>query len=341
MARVRPNALSRSNSANGEVPNSSMASKKSKGPAVDIATENSSMANTRLRPTLSRTTSKSKPNQQRRFRGWCITDNNYREEEIDRYRDINGCTYGILGREIAPVTKTPHLQGYLYFKTNITRGAAVKRINTATGRKPFIRGADGSAAQNRVYCSKSNKFVEWGAIPAQGTRSDLLNLKDALNDLQKSNFQVWKENFPAMLKYFKGAAKYKQLQAAEKAGAWRKIHVTLIMGPTGIGKTRQALWQGDELIPDTYLIHGGDMNWWDGYEGQNRLVIDEYANQIKITDLLSLLDGNKKRLNIKHAFGYANWKKVIITTNLFELHEKAKPAHKDALQRRITTTIDL
>ncbi len=316
--------------------NSSMATKKSKEPAADIATE--------VRPNLTRTGSKSKPtNDKKRYRGWVITDNNYVSDAIALYKSVKGVLWGIMGKEVAPTTGTPHLQGYLYTKYNITLSAMKKRIFTATKRNPDLEGANGTAEQNRAYCSKEdpNPMI-WGVMPKQGTRTDLIKLKAALDNPNMSNLQVWNENFPAMLKYNKGAAKYRQIKAAATAGCWRKVHVTLIMGPTGVGKTKKALYDDKlELIPDTYMIHGGDMNWWDGYSGQSRLVIDEYANQIKITDLLSLLDGNKKRLNVKHAFGYANWKTVIITTNLMELHEKAQPAHRDALRRRITRTIDM
>jgi len=68
-------------------------------------------------------------------------------------------------------------------------------------------------------------------------------------------------------------------------------------------------------------------------------VIDEYANQVKITRLLGILDGHLLRLNMKGTFGYANWDLVIITTNLDVLHSKANPLHQDALERRITRRI--
>lgn len=296
------------------------------------------------RPNLPRTSSKTKPTKAKtRYRGWCITDNNYDEQKIGDYKNISGCTYGIMGREVAPDTGTPHLQGYVYIKYNITLSAMKKRILTATGRKPNIRGAEGSAKQNRVYCSKEDQNpVEWGTIPKQGTRSDLIKLKEALDDPKMSIKQVWDDNFSAMVKYGKGAMKYRQILRKQASLDWRKVKVTLIKGPTGCGKTKMAMYDTSlHLIPDTFMIHGADLQWWDGYENQKRIVIDEYANQIKITDLIALLDGNQKRLNVKHSFEYAGWTSVIITTNLHELHENAKPSHRDALARRITCTVDM
>ncbi len=327
---------------------SSMATKPSKEPGVDIATP-SPRKHQEGRPSLVRTSSKSKPiAKDTRYRGWCITDNNYVKEAITLYTKVTGVLWGIMGQETGKVDDedeegTPHLQGYMYTKYNITLSAMKKRIYKATKRNPHIEPAGGTAEQSLVYCSKEDKKpLIWGTMPKQGKRTDLIKLKQDLDNVKLSTVQVWNANFSAMIKYHKGAAKYKMIKQAAQAGRWRRINVTLIMGPTGVGKTKMALYDKDlNLIPDTYLIHGSDLGWWDGYERQSRLVIDEYANNIKITDLLSLLDGNKKRLNVKHSFGYAGWKTVVITTNLMELHEKAKPAHKDALQRRITRTINL
>ena len=58
--------------------------------------------------------------------------------------------------------------------------------------------------------------------------------------------------------------------------------------------------------------------------------------------MLALLDGYQVRLNQKGTHSYANWNKVFITTNLKpdELHSEAKPAHRDALFRRITIVVN-
>ncbi len=311
------------------------------GPSMTVEIVQQAETLPRPKPNPIRQRQLSATNPKRRSRGWLFTDHNYEEKTADTYKNIRDCIYGVIGNEKAPETGSPHLQGYVYLKFNITFSAMKKRILTATGREPNFRAANGTADSNFVYCSKDGDWIEWGKRPQQGKRIDLLRLKIAA-ETNMPLIEVWRENFEGMLKYHKGFAKFKQLIQQKKGRAWRTIKVTLIMGPTGIGKTKKALYNQDlSFINDTYLIHGGDIAWWDGYEGEKRLVIDEYANQIKITDLLSLLDGNMKRLNVKHAFSYALWTDVVITTNLEELHEKANPKHKAALARRITTVINL
>ena len=91
-----------------------------------------------------------------------------------------------------------------------------------------------------------------------------------------------------------------------------------------------------------YRIQGTQLSWWQDYDGEKCICIDEYNNDVPIGEMLNLLDGYQLRLNVKGSHTYANWTKVYITTNLKldELHANAKQAHRDALFRRITTIID-
>ena len=51
-------------------------------------------------------------------KSWCWTLNNYSEEEVQNIQDSVkneklGIKFLIFGKEVAPTTGTPHLQGYL------------------------------------------------------------------------------------------------------------------------------------------------------------------------------------------------------------------------------------
>ena len=82
-----------------------------------------------------------------RSRAWCYTINNYTEEDVASVRALDA-VYNIFGYEVGE-QGTPHLQGYVYFKTNLTRSALSKKIPRAS-----LLVAKGSVAQNFVYCSK-------------------------------------------------------------------------------------------------------------------------------------------------------------------------------------------
>jgi len=121
----------------------------------------------------------------------------------------------------------------------------------------------------------------------------------------------------------------------------RELKVTLIMGPTGVGKTRICYVEPEK----TFKMMGFQLKnfWWDGYANQEILLIDEYANQCSIDVLLALLDRYDVRLPVKGGFKQAHWKTVFITSNLHmeQIHENAKPAMRLALRRRIHTVVDL
>lgn len=106
-----------------------------------------------------------------RSRGWCFTVNNYTDGQIDMLNSIpvDSFHYLCFGKEIAPTTGTPHLQGYVRF-SSIKSFVAVRRVI------PFghFIAARGTPRQNREYCSKGGDFTERGVVPVgQGKRTDI------------------------------------------------------------------------------------------------------------------------------------------------------------------------
>ncbi len=195
----------------------------------------------------------------------------------------------------------------------------------------------GSLAQNAEYCSKEGKLNEIGIRPqdSQGKRNDIKDLQEAIK--QGVSRQEMFEQFPAAWRYPRAADAYRQELEQSLGKAWRDVKVFVYAGATGTGKTRTALSK-----EDPYLIHGGDVNWFDGYSGQKTLIIDEWNNDRKIQFLLKVCDGYPLRLAIKGSFTYARWTNVYITTNLKreEFHPKAKQAHRSAFSRRMDEWCD-
>ncbi len=268
-----------------------------------------------------------------RSRSWCFTD----FELLDHsalFNDYTGIVrYVGWGREVCPTTNKVHYQGWIQF-INPKGMVSVKKYFDSKGI--HLEATRGSAAANETYCRKSGNFQSMGTFIKQGARSDLEVIKGKIDNEEKM-VEIASSNFGAYVRYHKGFAAYKQLKAKASTTMFRRVNVTLIKGPTGTGKTRLAVGVGLPM----YKIQGSDMQWFDGYEGERRLVIDEYSNDVKITKLLGILDGYQLRLPIKGGFTYAAWDEVFITTNLHILHERASQAHRDALARRITRTIDL
>lgn len=270
---------------------------------------------------------------------WCFTDFDVDRDWIalaaskpDIFR------YICVGQEVCPTTGRPHQQGWF----QLLKKKRVSGLRTLAGLKRGEKAAadlhfekvNGSNEQNDTYCQKGGDFKTWGTSQAQGHRSDL---DDVIKKIEegKPMREVAKGAPKLFIQYHNGMRKYKELRDQEERKAFRQVETTLLTGPTGCGKTRAAMESDDDI----FKIQGGQLRWWDGYAGEKTILIDEYNNDLKITDLLCLLDGYRLRLEVKGTFTYANWTKVWITTNLKTLHENAKPAHQDALARRITETV--
>ena len=188
---------------------------------------------------------------------------------------------------------TPHYQGYLeLFKQVESKDAGpIKKILGYPGA--HIEKRRGTARQAADYCKKLDDTHvdgpwEFGEISHQGQsetgrlekeeqnafigdlREGFKNLRDVPNDLIRS--------CPMAIKMALTMAPLVRRES---------VDVYYIEGPTGIGKTYGIF----ERFPDAYRpIVSGDKVWFDGYDGQETLLLDELRGNIKMSMLLQLLD---------------------------------------------------
>jgi hypothetical protein len=115
------------------------------------------------------------------------------------------------------------------------------------------------------------------------------------------------------------------------------IKIRLFHGPSGTGKSHAAFssFGPEEMfyskIPTT--------KWWDGYQGEANVIIDEFRGQVSIGLLLRWLDpaGYPLTLEVKGGGCCAKFTNVILTSNLLpeEWYPELDAATKAALNRRI------
>lgn len=265
-----------------------------------------------------------------RSRNYCFTD--FQDTDYEKlyteYKDI--IRYICFGKEICPKTGKKHIQGWIQL-VNPRRFGGIKKL---LGPKVHIEACRGSEYDNDKYCTKDGKYKTFGKFKTQGMRTDLEAIKKNIDD-GSSRSEIIADHFSTYCRYRNGINDYINIKEESKRSKFREVEVEYIHGDTGTGKTRYGMAQCQ------YKITGDNLQWWDGYNGESSILIDEYDNNIPITKLLNILDGYKLRLPIKGGFTYANWTKVIITSNNDKscLHPNAKPAHRKALFRRITRTI--
>lgn len=197
------------------------------------------------------------------YRSWCFTLNNYSEEEYTALQEAD-CKYIIIGKEKGK-EETPHLQGYVQFKSAKTLGG-VKLIN---GRAHWEQ-AKGNPQQNYDYCSKDGDFWEKGVLPKNGKRSMEERIEinkqikeKSLNELVEEGIISIKEVRAVKNAKLDLLQEGKPKRADDVRGVW-------IYGPPGTGKTHMA--KND--YPDAYIKNQN--KWWCGYEGQKAVVLEDF-----------------------------------------------------------------
>lgn len=96
---------------------------------------------------------------------WVFTLNNYSEAEVVVLRELaNNVKYLVFGREIAPVTLTPHLQGFVIFHSPLR----LNSVKLQVSNRAHLEVARGSSDEAATYCKKDNLFEEFGQVPIAG-----------------------------------------------------------------------------------------------------------------------------------------------------------------------------
>lgn len=131
--------------------------------------------------------------------------------------------YACFGKEIAPTTGTPHLQGYLAL-AKTTRFNAIQKKFTDIGLAPHIEKCKYSFAENVAYCRKAAKkpgdFWYHGTAPKQGKRTDI---DEFLTDAKVlSNWDLAHKHPNAWVKYNKAGKEMRAMAMKRKGEAVRR-----------------------------------------------------------------------------------------------------------------------
>lgn len=229
-------------------------------------------------------------------RNWCYTINNYDEEDVESILGWDS-RYNIWGYEVG-ASGTPHIQGYAEFSV-VKRLSAVKKLSG----KAHWECRKGTREQARDYCKKDGKWEETGDWTEQGKRSDLDFCRNlAINEGMRKVTEV------CNLQQIKVAEKY--LTYNEEPREW-ETEVWWIYGKTGSGKSKCAR----DYLPDDCYIKNDGTKWWDGYDGHENVIMDDFRDSWwSLTEMLSLLDRYEKRVEIKGGWRQFKPRKIVVTS---------------------------
>lgn len=276
---------------------------------------------------------------QQRLRRFVFTLNNYSDVE---WKDLTELLplqtkWGIIGKECGE-NGTPHLQGACVIGkqmcfTNVKKMPGLSRAH--------IEEMRGTPAQSVVYCSKDDaEPFTWGELPEPGKRNDIAEACSAILSGSTMRDLALKHG-PAVVKFSRGFTTYKSLIQAPRDVS-EPPTVYWLYGSTGTGKTRSAWAFANALYPDSIWTMSDSLNWFDGYDGQAAVILDDFRSKgLKFNFFLKLLD--RYPLSVPFKGGFVNWipKLIIITSpndicTTFSKRAEHIPEDLEQLARRIT-----
>ncbi len=220
---------------------------------------------------------------------WMFTINNPRESHIEDSPDVWPGVQWVIWQKERGDNGTVHLQGYVQFLSQ-KRLSTLKRLS----RRAHWERRRGTHAQAKAYCPKEETRMagpfEKGEeqLTYQGKRKDILDLKRAL-DAGKSEYEIAQDDelYGYWVRHYKTVERYKML-CVESRRTWQTV-TSVYWGEPGVGKSRRAL---DEGGADAYWLPKptGSSVWWNGYCGQEVVVIDEFYGWISRDMMCRLCD---------------------------------------------------
>jgi len=96
------------------------------------------------------------------------------------------------------------------------------------------------------------------------------------------------------------------------------VNVLVLWGPSGTGKSRLAFELASRKAKEThddYYVKTAHNTWWDGYNGEKIVIIDDYAGQWPITYALNVLDRYPMQVEFKGGSTNLQATTFIITSN--------------------------
>lgn len=198
-----------------------------------------------------------------RNRSFVFTWNNYPAEYADTLASL-GQRYIVYGREVAPTSGTPHLQGYLYFSNARTVRSVRRKLVGA-----HVECARGTFLQNRTYCTKSGDYHEDGNPPTDDSERGAAEIRrwDAAWDSAKLGDL---DSIPAdiKLRYYSTIKRIGE-DFMSRAPSLPGVCGKWVHGESGAGKTRAVL----AAYPEAYIKPRN--NWWDGYQHEKVVLVDD------------------------------------------------------------------
>lgn len=269
-----------------------------------------------------------------RSKHYCFTINNPALEPQAQINQLQSISDYIVFQEELSDSGTTHYQGYLALKTK-QRITALNKVQQA--HWTVARDIQASIA----YCQKEDTRVSgpyfYGTPPpCKGKRTDIDALYQTARDPTNSLMDIAEAHQGTYLRYYKAVQHVRQLPALDKPPMRTDLKVILLYGLPGTGKTRYCY----EQDPNLYAVPMGKELWLDNYRGEKTILIDDFSGQLRLVDLLRMIDIYPVQMQVKGSFVYIHATTIYITANVLPSNWYNYTTRQDserALQRRFTS----
>lgn len=210
---------------------------------------------------------------------------------------------------------TPHYQVYIELVT----GRHIAWLHTNIERAARWAPRLGTAVQASLYCTKDDTRVEgpWiiGKISkGAGSRTDIVDFKDAIRSGKRKR-DLWETHTVQMCKY---RHMYDEYRRCHRPVRTVDLTVALLVGDTGTGKTYTVYdnWLKTESFW-TLPLSARSM-WFDGYDGEKNVLLDDFAgkrSKVPLHILLQLLHEYVPQVEVKGSFVWWHLENIAITSN--------------------------
>lgn len=240
---------------------------------------------------------------------WSFTLNNFNDSDEEFLSEWN-VSYIVYQKERG-ANGTIHIQGYV----QLLERKSLRQLKQHLPRGHFEKSR-GTGLQNKEYCTKLDTRVgdiyERGIIKSQGGRTDIKEIIQAIKE-NKSDIEIIDMDPVVFLKYYRGLDRIRHLYATKRE--W-PMEVSVYWGASGSGKSRKAL---EEAGSSVYFVSKGDAGhpvWWDGYAGEESIIIDDFYGWLPWSFMLRLLDRYPFAVQTKGGTTNFSSKKIFITSNV-------------------------
>lgn len=221
--------------------------------------------------------------------------------------------------ERAPTTGRLHLQGYLQLHKRLRLQQVKAFLPTA-----HLEVARGTAAENVKYCSKDKNpaarpgtlgwYYQWGELSQQGKASKLTELAEEISTGQiKTAAEAFRFDGATFIRHHRGITA--ALDAASTAPERGRPEIYHLHGPSGAGKTSRVKFELAERKWAAYWVTDTNPIWFDGYNGEDVIVFDEFTGVCPLRFINKLCDSQPMRLPIKGGHVHCRATKFFFTSN--------------------------